>query len=196
MRERGGKIHQKQWACLVHLQFSNSWGTLSHHSTRVSTERMTKGSSLQNKQTCNKHFHKKKTAFLRTENKDARKPLYPKLPKYYVWRNNKLVGGGHSCRSLQCLSKSSRMILLTDSFIWSTRGPKSFQDLRRVNGEVCKTSREPCYQQGLLENHHWELALPRHQCQIPQGNSIIFSPLCWTCAKLAVPFLEENIEKT
>ncbi|KAL8558667.1 hypothetical protein ACOMHN_037760 [Nucella lapillus] len=40
------------------------------------------------------------------------------------------------------------------------KGPKSYDDLKTVNGEVCATFREACQKQGLLEDdQHMQLAM-------------------------------------
>ncbi|KAL8571455.1 hypothetical protein ACOMHN_009387 [Nucella lapillus] len=40
------------------------------------------------------------------------------------------------------------------------KGPKSYDDLKIVNGEVCATFREACQKQGLLEDdQHLQLAM-------------------------------------
>ena len=40
------------------------------------------------------------------------------------------------------------------------KGPKSFDDLKTVNGEICETFHEACLRHGLLEDdREWEICL-------------------------------------
>lgn len=63
------------------------------------------------------------------------------------------------------------------------QGPKTFEDLRTVDGIICQTFREACYRRGLLENdNQWDATLREAAiCRSPKRLRHLFSILLKTC---------------
>ena len=64
------------------------------------------------------------------------------------------------------------------------RGPKSFDDLKTVNGEHCETFQRACVKRGLLEDDgEWEICL-RDAAEIKTGSQLrhLFTTLLLFCA--------------
>ncbi|GBM82059.1 hypothetical protein AVEN_224077-1 [Araneus ventricosus] len=63
------------------------------------------------------------------------------------------------------------------------KGPKSFEDLRTINGVICETVRDTCYKRGLLDNdNQWEATLAEAVvCQSTKHFRDLFCILLKTC---------------
>jgi hypothetical protein len=96
----------------------------------------------------------------------ARTLSYPEIPRYYTWNNSRKifctrkVGQpvlGHDAFAIDALGQvytvhpSNAECYFLGMHLHSLRGPRSFAELRTVNGEVCQTFREVCQKLGLLE---------------------------------------------
>ena len=64
------------------------------------------------------------------------------------------------------------------------RGPKSFDDLKTVNGEICETFHDTCLKHGLLEDDgEWQVCL-HDTAEIQTGAQLchLFATLLLFCA--------------
>ncbi|XP_059149801.1 uncharacterized protein LOC131936752 [Physella acuta] len=106
----------------------------------------------------------------------AKTLLYCDVPQYYTWnyskkkfirrKQGKAVEGHPEIRSCAALGRvytvhpSNDECFFLRLLLHVQHGPTSFLDLKNVNGQMCKTFREACERQGLLENDkHWDTAL-------------------------------------
>eukprot|EP00106_Octopus_bimaculoides_P009294 XP_014776736.1 PREDICTED: uncharacterized protein LOC106873752 [Octopus bimaculoides] len=111
------------------------------------------------------------TAFFKLCNVDtfAETLLYHQVSSYYTWNNNtwkhrigRQVNGFPTMKFDTCLG---RVYTIHPSqqecfYLHEVRGPKSFQHLKTVNGEICSTFREACLRHGLLEDDSkWDATL-------------------------------------
>jgi hypothetical protein len=66
----------------------------------------------------------------------------------------------------------------------SIRGPRSFEELKTVNGEVCQTFREACQKLGLLEgDHHWDDTLREAELiSLPEQIGNLYAIILTTCS--------------
>ncbi|KAL8585058.1 hypothetical protein ACOMHN_013075 [Nucella lapillus] len=89
---------------------------------------------------------------------------YPEVPEQYTWqltrkqwqkrKRGKAIGRMYTISPRQGECYFLRLLLNV------VKGPKSYDDLKTVNGEVCATFREACPNQGLLEDdQHLQLAM-------------------------------------
>ncbi|XP_014784030.1 uncharacterized protein LOC106879105 [Octopus bimaculoides] len=100
--------------------------------------------------------------------------LYYQVPSYYSWSNNtwqrrridSQVDGFPTVNFDTCLGRiytvhpSQQECFYLRLLLHDVRGPKSFQHLKTVNGEICSTFREACLRYGLLENDSkWDATL-------------------------------------
>ncbi len=115
------------------------------------------------------------TAFFELNRKDnfASTLLYSEIPAYFTWVRSarkwkrRLVGknvdGYPGIKQDSALGRvytvhpNNFECYFLRMLLHIIRGPKSFNDLKTVNGEICETFREACFQRGLLEDDiHWE----------------------------------------
>ncbi len=118
------------------------------------------------------------TAFFDLNKKDsfASTLLYYEIPSYYTWNRTlktwkrRVVGEiVTGCSGIKKDSALGRVYTVHPNnfecyflrlLLHVVRGPKSFVDLKSVNGENCETYREACFRRGLLEDDiHWEYTL-------------------------------------
>ncbi|KAL8558676.1 hypothetical protein ACOMHN_037769 [Nucella lapillus] len=106
------------------------------------------------------------TAFFQLCNEDpsAIELKYPEVTEQYTWqltrkqwqkrKRGKAIGRMYTISPRQGECYFLRLLLNV------VKGPKSYDNLKTVNGEVCATFREACQKQGLLEDdHHLQLAM-------------------------------------
>ncbi|XP_062541344.1 uncharacterized protein LOC134209376 [Armigeres subalbatus] len=106
----------------------------------------------------------------------ARTLLYAEMPRYYVWNQSSKtfqrrkqgapVEGHPNVFSTDALGRIYTVHPSNDECFYlrlllvNVRGPRSFQDLRTVDGQLCATYREACQRLRLLENDaHWDHTL-------------------------------------
>ncbi|XP_074313809.1 uncharacterized protein LOC141649004 [Silene latifolia] len=83
--------------------------------------------------------------------------LYNKLPEFYVWHNRRkdkfwtCREKGFALGRLVYANPSEGERYYLRLLLYSIRGPKSFENLRSVNGVLCGSFREFAYKHGLLE---------------------------------------------
>lgn len=101
--------------------------------------------------------------------------LYPEVPQYFTWLQSnkwKRRAMGREVEGQPGVKKDSALgrvyTVHPNNFecyflrllLHKVRGPKSFQDLKTVDGHVCDTFRQACQLHGLLEDdQHWEATL-------------------------------------
>ncbi|KAL8570647.1 hypothetical protein ACOMHN_039082 [Nucella lapillus] len=106
------------------------------------------------------------TAFFQLCNEDPSviELKYPEVPEQYTWqltrkqwqkrKRGKAIGRMYTISPRQGECYFLRLLLNV------VKGPKSYDDLKTVNGEVCATFREACQKQGLLDDdQHLQLAM-------------------------------------
>jgi hypothetical protein len=95
-----------------------------------------------------------------TDGEDARSLTYQEFPQLFAWKEHK-GGGGHWSRRTNSLWAIGRMYFVPPTagerfyvrlLLAVVRGPKSFQDLRTVDGLTFKTFKQACYARGLLQD--------------------------------------------
>ncbi|CAH1421567.1 unnamed protein product [Lactuca virosa] len=89
-------------------------------------------------------------------NKDARKLTYVEFPTKFVWKaNHKLWKPrkiGRSIGRIHSVSPKLGEIYFLRILLNKVKGPKSFEEIRTVNGEEFPTFRDACYDLGLLDD--------------------------------------------
>ncbi|XP_052626711.1 uncharacterized protein LOC111893441 [Lactuca sativa] len=89
-------------------------------------------------------------------NKDARKLTYVEFPTKFVWKPNDRLWKprkiGRSIRRIHSLSPKLGEIYFLRILLNKVKGPKSFEEIRTVNGEEFPTFRDACYALGLLDD--------------------------------------------
>nr|KAJ0194029.1 hypothetical protein LSAT_V11C800414390 [Lactuca sativa] len=94
--------------------------------------------------TCNEH------------NADARKLSYVAFPTKFVWKQEDRCWEprkkGFSIGRIHTVSPNLGEAYFLRILLNKVKGPKSFEDIRKVNGQVCPTFRDACYALGLLED--------------------------------------------
>nr|XP_033797247.1 uncharacterized protein LOC117359137 [Geotrypetes seraphini] len=141
------------------------------------------------------------TAFFQLCQQDAfaRTLLYPEIPRYYTWNIS---------RKVFCRRKIGKPVPEDDVFtsdalgrvytvhpnnaecfflrmlLHSVRGPRSFAEIRTVNGNICQTFREACQKLGLLEgDQHWNDTLREAELiSLPQQFRNLFAIILTTCS--------------
>ncbi|XP_058817140.1 uncharacterized protein LOC131680442 [Topomyia yanbarensis] len=130
----------------------------------------------------------------------ARTLLYHEAPKYFTWdtskkefkrrKQGKPVPDYPGVRASDALGRvytvhpNNAECFYLRMLLHEVRGPTSFQTIKTVNGEVCKTFREACLRLGLLEDdQHWDNTLTdvSVSCR-PEQIRVLFAIILKTCA--------------
>ena len=79
----------------------------------------------------------------------------------------------------------------------NVRGPKSFEDIRTVDGIIHGTFRETCLSLGLLEDdRHWDQTLEEAEaCKLPNQMRCLFAIMLMSCEISDTMGIWENIKK-
>ncbi|CAH1451756.1 unnamed protein product [Lactuca virosa] len=89
-------------------------------------------------------------------NEDARKLSYVEFPTKFVWKQEDRCWEprkkGFSIGRIHTVSPNLGEAYFLRILLNKVKGPKSFPDIRTVNGQVCPTFRDACYALGLLED--------------------------------------------
>nr|KAJ0193152.1 hypothetical protein LSAT_V11C800407890 [Lactuca sativa] len=88
-------------------------------------------------------------------NEDARKLSYVEFPTKLVWKQDRCWEPrkkGFSIGRIHTVSPNLGEAYFLRILLNKVKGPKSFPDIRTVNGQVCPTFRDACYALGLLED--------------------------------------------
>nr|KAJ0203081.1 hypothetical protein LSAT_V11C500297320 [Lactuca sativa] len=89
-------------------------------------------------------------------NKDARKLTYVEFPTKFVWKpDDKLWKPrkiGRSIGRIHSVSPKLGEVYFLRILLNKVKGPKSFEEIRTVNGEEFPTFRDACYALGLLDD--------------------------------------------
>jgi hypothetical protein len=141
------------------------------------------------------------TAFFQLCQQDgfARTLLYPEIPRYHRWNTSrKIFGrrkvgqpvlgydefGSDALGRVYTVHPSNAECYFLRMLLHSRRGPRSFAELRTVNGEVCQTFREACQKLGLPEgDQHWDVTLREAEfISLPEQMRNLFTIILTTCS--------------
>ncbi|XP_070196534.1 uncharacterized protein [Littorina saxatilis] len=106
------------------------------------------------------------TAFfsLCEENQFARDLKYPEVPEHFTWlatqKKWKRRQRGTAIVRMYSVSPRQGECYFLRLLLNVVKGPSSYEDLKTIDGHVCTTFREACYERGLLEDDkHLELSM-------------------------------------
>lgn len=129
----------------------------------------------------------------------ARTLLYFEMPRYYTWnattktfqrrKKGKVVEGSTEVYSTDALGRiytvhpNKEECFYARLLLVNVRGPTSFENLRTVDGEVCRTFREACQKLKLLENdNHWDATMEEAiETATPNQVRTLFAIIVSTC---------------
>ncbi|CAH1415538.1 unnamed protein product [Lactuca virosa] len=89
-------------------------------------------------------------------NKEARKLTYVEFPTKFVWKPKlqswqpRIVG--YSIGTIHSISPKLGEAYFLRILLNKVKGPKSFEEIRTVNGEICSSFKDACYNLGLLDD--------------------------------------------
>jgi hypothetical protein len=87
---------------------------------------------------------------------NARKLLYVEFPTKFVWKLDKRKWEerrrGFSIGRIHSISPSVGEAYYLRILLNKIRGPTSFEDIRTVDGHLCRNFRDACYMRGLLDD--------------------------------------------
>jgi hypothetical protein len=124
----------------------------------------------------------------------ARTLTYQEFPHHFVIKKDELnpqsKSWSHRLRNSFAIGRmiyirptaGERFYLRT--LLMVVKGPKSFEDLKTVNGTICETFHDACLRHGLLEDDkEWEICL-RDAAEIETGSQLrhLFTTLLLFCA--------------
>ncbi|UYV66363.1 hypothetical protein LAZ67_4001469, partial [Cordylochernes scorpioides] len=126
--------------------------------------------------------------------------LYHEVPTYYTWNQSmkkwqrRKQGMLHSSMvqvfstgalgRVYTVHPSNAECYYLRMLLHVVKGPKSFEAIKTVNGQICQTYREACFKLGLLENdQHWDntLAEASETCH-PKQIRTLFAIILTTCS--------------
>ena len=116
------------------------------------------------------------TAFFKLcqEDEFARTRLYHEVPSYYTWKSNswhRRKEGSHvnghpgikfdgTLGRVYVVHPNQQECFYLRLLLHDVKGPRSFDELRTVDGEICRSYREACDKRGLLEDDsQWDKTL-------------------------------------
>ena len=126
--------------------------------------------------------------------------LYCDVPSYYTWhepsktfnrRKRGIAVEGHAgifksdtIGRVYTIHPSNAECFYLRMLLHEVPGPKSFDDLKTVDGQLCETYREACQRRGLLESdNHWMNTMEEAaSSQMPQQLRQLFAIIVSTCA--------------
>ncbi|CAH1450655.1 unnamed protein product [Lactuca virosa] len=89
-------------------------------------------------------------------NKEARKLTYVEFPTKFVWKSNLLIWKpreiGYAIGRIHSVSPKLGEAYFLRILLNKVKGPKSFEEICTVNGEICSTFKDACYNLGLLDD--------------------------------------------
>nr|KAJ0222137.1 hypothetical protein LSAT_V11C200070600 [Lactuca sativa] len=89
-------------------------------------------------------------------NKEARKLTYVEFPTKFVWKRNDLIWKprelGYAIGRIHSVSPKLGEAYFLRILLNKVKGPKSFEEIRTVNGELCSSFKDACYNLGLLDD--------------------------------------------
>lgn len=142
------------------------------------------------------------TAFFELCQKDefASTLIYNEVPKYYTWNavkkqfkrrkqgikndNYPDIYSTETLGRVYTIHPNNAECFFLRLLLHTIKGPKSFDDLKKVKGELCSTYREACLKLGLLENdEHWNNALKEAALSSsPKQIRDLFAIILTTCS--------------
>ncbi|CAH1453014.1 unnamed protein product [Lactuca virosa] len=89
-------------------------------------------------------------------NVEARKLTYVEFPTKFVWKPKLLIWKprevGYSIGRIHPVSPKLGEAYFLRILLNKVKGPKSFEEIRTVNGEICSSFKDACYNLGLLDD--------------------------------------------
>ncbi|CAH1441527.1 unnamed protein product [Lactuca virosa] len=89
-------------------------------------------------------------------NKEARKLTYVEFPTKFVWKRKDLIWKpreiGYAIGRIHSVSPKLGEAYFLRILLNKVKGPKSFEEIRTVNGELCSSFKDACYNLGLLDD--------------------------------------------
>ncbi|CAH1445774.1 unnamed protein product [Lactuca virosa] len=89
-------------------------------------------------------------------NVEARKLTYVEFPTKFVWKPKLLIWKprevGYSIGRIHSVSPKLGEAYFLRILLNKVKGPKSFEEIRTVNGEICSSFKDACYNLGLLDD--------------------------------------------
>ena len=133
------------------------------------------------------------TAFFKLCSKDdfASTLFYAEVPQHYTWQKSRKVWqrratNQKSLGRMYTVHPSNRECYFLRILLHHKRGPKSFDDLKTIEGEVCQTFQEACIRLGLLhDDSHWNAAMEEAAFQmVPKRIRELFAVILTACEPL------------
>ena len=98
------------------------------------------------------------------KNEFAAALYYCDVPKYFMYINNQwklwVRDASDTLSRVYSVHPKHAECYYLRMLLFDVKGPKSFEDLRKVDGKICFTYQEACKERGLLEDDaHWEATL-------------------------------------
>ncbi|XP_042753167.2 uncharacterized protein LOC111906337 [Lactuca sativa] len=88
--------------------------------------------------------------------KEARKLTYVEFPTKFVWHRKDLIWKprkvGYAVGRIHSVSPKLGEAYFLRILLNKVKGPKSFEEIRTVNGELCSSFKDACYTLGLLDD--------------------------------------------
>nr|KAJ0200563.1 hypothetical protein LSAT_V11C600334250 [Lactuca sativa] len=88
--------------------------------------------------------------------KEARKLKYVEFPTKFVWHRKHLIWKprkvGYAVGRIHFVSPKLGEAYFLRILLNKVKGPKSFEEIRTVNGELCSSFKDACYTLGLLDD--------------------------------------------
>ena len=141
------------------------------------------------------------TAFFKLCSKDdfASTLFYAEVPQHYTWQKSRKVWqrratNQKSLGRMYTVHPSNRECYFLRILLHHKRGPKSFDDLKTIEGEVCQTFQEACIRLGLLhDDSHWNAAMEEAAFQmVPKRIRELFAVILTACEPSNPLLLWEN----
>ncbi|CAH1412990.1 unnamed protein product [Lactuca virosa] len=89
-------------------------------------------------------------------NKEAQKLTYVEFPTNFVWKLKGLIWKpgevGYAIGRIHSVSPKLGEAYFLRILLNKVKGPKSFEEIRTVNGELCSSFKDACYNLGLLDD--------------------------------------------
>ncbi|XP_071699726.1 uncharacterized protein [Rutidosis leptorrhynchoides] len=90
-------------------------------------------------------------------NEEARQLTYVDFPTKFVWNKDKRVWTSRKRKTgsigrIHHVSPQSGELFYLRILLNKVRGPTSYEDIRTVNGKICSTFKDACYEMGLLDD--------------------------------------------
>ncbi|XP_052620798.1 uncharacterized protein LOC111886898 [Lactuca sativa] len=110
--------------------------------------------------------------------KQAKKLTYVEFPTKFVWKLDlktwKPREVGYSIGRIHSVSPNLGEAYFLRNLLDKVKGPKSFEEIRMVNGEICPSFRDACYALGLLDDDKEYIEAIKEATQFGSGYYLRF----------------------